>query len=84
MKGVIYFTIITFVLSIIIVILNNVINKGIKEKDKILKLLPGINCGACGYGSCIGMCNELLTNESAILKCRICKNKEEILKILEK
>lgn len=84
MKGVIYFTVITFILSIIIVILNNVINKTLKEKNKIIKLLPGINCGACGFGSCNGMADELLQNESAILKCRICKNKDEILEMLKK
>ncbi len=83
MKGVLYFTLITFILSLIIVILNNVLNKRKNKVDKLLELLPGINCGACGYGSCLGMANELFKNNSAIEKCRICKNKEEILKIVK-
>ena len=47
MSGVIYFTIIAFVLSLIIVILNNILFSKNKE-DEIVKMLPGYNCGACG------------------------------------
>ena len=47
MIGVIYFTIIACVLSIVITILNNYLFKNNKEEE-ILKMLPGYNCGACG------------------------------------
>ena len=82
-SGVIYFTIIAFVLSLIIVILNNILFSKNKE-DEIVKMLPGYNCGACGYGSCVGIANELLKEKNAINKCKIAKNKEEIIKYLSK
>ena len=80
MKGVICFTVITFILSIVLSLLNMILNKSNTKVNKILKLLPGYNCGACGYGSCIGMANEILKDSAAINKCKVCKNKDEILK----
>ena len=79
MIGVIYFTIIACVLSIVITILNNYLFKNNKE-DEILKMLPGYNCGACGFGSCSGMMHALMKDKNAINKCRVCKKKEEIIK----
>ena len=81
MIGVICFTIIACVLSIFITILNNYLFKNNKE-DEILKMLPGYNCGACGFGSCSGMMHALMKDKNAINKCRVCKNKEEIIKFL--
>lgn len=81
MIGVIYFTIIACVLSIVITILNNYLFKNNKE-DEILKMLPGYNCGACGFGSCSGMMHALMKDKDAINKCRVCKEKEEIIKFL--
>ena len=83
MIGVIYFTIITFVLSILIVFLNNYLFKTKNKKDKLIELLPGYNCGACGFGSCEGMARELLKDKNALKKCRLIKNKEEILEFLK-
>lgn len=79
MKGVIYFTIISFILSMLIVLLNNILHKRDTKIDKITKLLPGYNCGACGYGSCVGMAKELINDKNVLDKCKVCKNKEEIL-----
>lgn len=81
MIGVIYFTIIACVLSIVITILNNYLFKNNMEEE-ILKMLPGYNCGACGFGSCSGMMHALMKDKNAINKCRVCKNKEEIIKFL--
>lgn len=81
MIGVIYFTIIACVLSIVITILNNYLFKNNKEEE-ILKMLPGYNCGACGFGSCSGMMHALMKDKNAINKCRVCKEKEEIIKFL--
>jgi len=83
MIGVICFTIITFVLSLLIVLLNEYLFKRKSKSDKLLELLPGYNCGGCGYGSCTGMSTELLKDKSVIVKCKLIKNKEEILKYLE-
>ena len=78
MKGVLYLTLISFILGILIVVLNRFINYS--KVEDIKKLLPGYNCGSCGFGSCIGLAQELLNNKDSINKCRFIKNKEEILK----
>lgn len=83
MQGIIYFTIIAFILSIIIITLNNLLNKRNKKEEEILKMLPSYNCGSCGYLGCSDMASEILKDSSALEKCKIAKNKEEILKILK-
>ena len=83
MKGVIYFTIITFALSLIIVILDNFLKKSKTKLEKVEEMLPGINCGICGFGSCAGMSIELLKDSNQIYKCKILKDKEAILKYLK-
>ena len=47
MQGVIYFTLIAFTLSILIVILNTKLNHKNEKEQIISKMLPGYNCGAC-------------------------------------
>lgn len=83
MIGVLIFTAITFVFALLIVLLNNYLFKRKNKIDKLLELLPGYNCGSCGYGSCTGMASELQNNKDAINKCKFVQNKEEILKYLE-
>lgn len=82
MIGVLYFTLITFVLSILIVVLNNYLFKQDSKEDELEKMLPGYNCGACGFGSCMGMAKEIMKNKNSISKCKLVKNKEEIFKFL--
>ena len=82
MIGVILFTLMSFIISVLIVFLNNFLEKNEKEEE-ILKALPGYNCGSCGFGSCSGMRDALLKDKSVISKCRFIKNKEEIIKIIE-
>lgn len=83
MIGIIYFTLITFVLAILIVLLNSLLFKRKSKVDLLTELLPGYNCGACGFGSCSGMAEEILKDKNAMDKCRLIKNKEEIMKFLK-
>ncbi|MFH1398101.1 MAG: RnfABCDGE type electron transport complex subunit B [Candidatus Omnitrophota bacterium] len=52
--------------------------------DKILTLLPGANCGACGKAGCLGFAEGLLSGEIDIQKCKVNtdNNKQEIAKVL--
>ena len=54
-----------------------------KKEEEILKMLPSYNCGSCGYLGCSDMASEILKDSSVLEKCKIAKNKEEILKILK-
>jgi len=63
----------------------------IEEDSKISeveKLLPGLNCGACGCANCYEFAKKLLNKEISIEKCRItARNKkaiEEINQIINK
>ena len=56
MIGVIIITVVAFILSLVLVFIEGAVNT---KEDKIRALLPGYNCGGCGYGSCDGMAKAL-------------------------
>lgn len=71
MIGILVLTGTAFVLSIILVIVNMAITKDDRLIEEVEKLLPGLNCGGCGYGSCKGMACEILKNNiEAYQNCR--------------
>jgi len=81
MIGVIIMTIVAFILSLVLVIADSKLNK--KPKSEIyLELLPGYNCGTCGYAGCKGMSQAMLEDIDNYKKCRLLKN--EKLQELEK
>ena len=38
--------------------------------EDITKMLPGYNCGGCGYPGCAGMAEALVNNESDVTSCK--------------
>lgn len=80
MKGIIILTIASFLISVIIVIIDHVTNKENKEEE-YLKRLPGYNCGACGYAGCKGMSEAMLENVNNYKKCKPLRGDK--LKIME-
>ncbi len=79
MIGVVILTIIALVIGIIIVGIDNKYSKNDKV-SKILKLLPGYNCGGCGYINCNNMASQICNNKECLYKCRPLKDKEAVLK----
>ena len=67
MIGILKITLTGFLMSLILVTLSN--NKNNLE-DKFMELLPGYNCGACGYGSCSGMCEAMKEDIINYKKCK--------------
>ena len=52
--------------------------------EEITELLPGVNCGACGFASCEEFARQLAKKKTDIEKCRITfRNKETVQKIEE-
>lgn len=46
---------------------------------EIIELLPGANCGACGFASCEDFAQRLANKEVTIDKCKITlRNKEKV------
>ncbi|HMM01014.1 MAG TPA: (Fe-S)-binding protein [Bacilli bacterium] len=49
--------------------------------ENVTKLLPGVNCGACGYPGCAGLATALVGGEvNKVSACRVAKQdaKEKI------
>lgn len=80
MVGILIVTLLAFFLSLIIVILDSKLQ--MKKEGKFLELLPGYNCGACGFGSCSGMAKKMCEDINAYKKCKPLKG--ENLEKMEK
>lgn len=68
MMGILIVTLLAFFLSLIIVILDSKLKNN--KEEKFLELLPGYNCGACGFGSCSGMAKKMCEDINAYKKCK--------------
>lgn len=53
--------------------------------EKVTELLPGYNCGGCGYPGCSGMAEALVSGEMDSILCKPCKQekKQEIIDYLK-
>lgn len=85
MQGIIIITSIAFICSILLVTLDTYLNKKTEEEDKITTLLPGYNCGACGYAGCREMAQAILQDLENYKKCRPLRGekKENLEKYIE-
>ena len=70
MTGILILTLTALISSIILVTINSTINKEDPKEKEIESLLPGLNCGGCGFGSCHGMACQILKNKEAYKNCR--------------
>lgn len=79
-------TLTSLILSIVIVFLDAKLNPRDELKEELINLLPGYDCGMCGFGSCAGMADAIINNSDSYLKCRPLKaiEKEEIVAYLRK
>ena len=89
MIGILILTVTAFILGLILVVTDLLINKKDPQEEEYLKRLPGYNCGSCGYGSCSGMAKAMCKNTECYKKCRPLrgdklKEMEEYLKNLKK
>ena len=55
-----------------------------ERKAKIIELLPGANCGGCGYAGCANYAEAMVNDGAPCDKCPSCKeeNRQEIAKIM--
>lgn len=44
--------------------------------EKTIAMLPGYNCGSCGYPGCSGLAQALLDRETDIVCCRPCTKEQ--------
>ncbi len=81
MIGIIITTSIALILGLIIVFIDSITEVNNKENE-YLKLLPGYNCGACGFGSCSGMAHKMCEDINNYKRCKPLKG-EKLIKMEE-
>ena len=59
-----------FILGIVLVSVEQKLSQKDKKEEQYVKMLPGYNCGACGFGSCDGMAKAMLENIDNYKKCK--------------
>ncbi len=74
MIGILIVTLLAFLLSLIIVVLDSKLKNN--KEEKFLELLPGYNCGACGFGSCSGMAKKMCEDINSYKKCKPLKGEK--------
>lgn len=70
MIGIFIATITAFILSIILVNVDELINNKNKLEQQFEELLPGYNCGVCGFGNCAGMAKAMEEDVYNYKKCK--------------
>lgn len=69
MIGIIIMTLLALILGLILVLIDSKINKKSKS-EMYLDLLPGYNCGSCGYAGCKGMSEAMSEDVNNYKKCK--------------
>jgi len=83
--GIIILTIVTFIIGILLSLLNMYLFSD-NEKIKIVHhLLPGYNCGSCGKAGCKNFAEAIVQNNEDPKKCRPLRDAayEKIIESLE-
>lgn len=70
MIGVLIITVVALIIGVILVSVDSYINKKEDKSKEFLDLLPGYNCGACGYGGCQGMSEAMCKDINNYKKCK--------------
>jgi electron transport complex protein RnfB len=88
MIGVFILTGIAFILALLLVFVDSKLNEPDLDIEKVIKLLPGYNCGSCGFGGCREMSHEILKDKENYKRCKPLrgenkKRMEEYLKEVE-
>ena len=72
-------------LGVMLGVASKVFHVELDERDaKVTEMLPGYNCGGCGYPGCSGLAAALIGKETDTVSCKPCKadRKKEIVDYL--
>ena len=72
-------------LGVMLDVASKVFHVELDEREaKVTEMLPGYNCGGCGYPGCSGLAAALIGKETDTVSCKPCKadRKKEIVDYL--
>ena len=72
-------------LGVMLGVASKVFHVELDEREaKVTEMLPGYNCGGCGYPGCSGLAAALIGKETDTVSCKPCKadRKKEIVDYL--
>ncbi len=70
MIGILIITVSAFLLGIILMMVETQFGDSLDLEKEFEKLLPGYNCGACGYDTCRGMSEAMIEDPLNYQKCK--------------
>ncbi len=69
--------VLALLLGIVLAIASKVFHVDVDHRiEEVEELLPGINCGACGYAGCEAMAEAIIAGHASPAKCPVCTNEE--------
>ncbi|MCM8786508.1 MAG: RnfABCDGE type electron transport complex subunit B [Candidatus Omnitrophica bacterium] len=78
--AVIILSLLGFIFGISLAIVSKFLKIKVDEKlERICKILPGANCGACGKAGCFGFAQAILSRELSLDCCKVASNEAKVL-----
>ena len=83
LNAILMMTVVSALMGLILGIAGKVYYVQVDERtETVTGMLPGYNCGGCGYPGCSGLAAALVDKELAVISCKPCKA-EQKAKIVE-
>ena len=83
LNAILMMTVVSALMGLILGIAGKVFYVQVDERtETVTGMLPGYNCGGCGYPGCSGSAAALVDKELAVISCKPCKA-EQKAKIVE-
>lgn len=76
MLGILIITLMSFIFSLLLVVTNYYLNQVDPRIEEVLGLLPGYNCGACGFAGCPGLAEQIVKAGISPRKCKPMKKEQ--------
>ncbi|MBR5290254.1 MAG: electron transporter RnfB [Erysipelotrichaceae bacterium] len=74
LNAILMMTVVSALMGLILGIAGKVFYVQVDERtETVTGMLPGYNCGGCGYPGCSGLAAALVDKEVAVISCKPCK-----------
>ena len=74
LNAILMMTVVSALMGLILGIAGKVFYVQVDERtETVTAMLPGYNCGGCGYPGCSGLASALVEKEVAVISCKPCK-----------